>query len=90
MHLVEGRPQGAVCVSVQFLIFGESEERPVTLALGSGIQIPERMENAPRRIELDEDETVTYNQTFIFPPMDNNTVYPVKYTLFNWPLQSSE
>lgn len=40
VHLVEGGPQGAVRVPVQFFIFGQSEERPVTLALGSGIQVP--------------------------------------------------
>lgn len=40
VHLVEGSPQGAVRVSVQFFVFGQTEERPVTLALGSGIQVP--------------------------------------------------
>lgn len=40
VHLVEGSPQGAVRVSVQFFVFGQTEERSVTLALGSGIQVP--------------------------------------------------
>lgn len=40
VHLVKGGPQGAVRVSVQFLIFGQTEKRAVSLALGSRIQIP--------------------------------------------------
>ena len=48
VHLVKGGPQGAVCVSVQFLIFGQTEERPVSLALSSRIQISERCETLVR------------------------------------------
>lgn len=48
VHLVKGGPQGAVCVSVQFFIFGQSEESPVTLTLSSRIQIPKRC-----RVQLD-------------------------------------
>lgn len=40
MHLVKGGPQRAVGVSVQFFIFGQTEECPVTLTLSSSIQIP--------------------------------------------------
>lgn len=42
VHLVKGSPQGAVCVTVQFFIFGQTEERSVALALSSRIQISER------------------------------------------------
>lgn len=40
MYLVKGSPQGAIRVPVQFFVFGQTEERPVTLTLGSGIQVP--------------------------------------------------
>ena len=42
VHLVEGGPEGAVCVPVQLLVFGQAEERPVPLTLGPCIQIPKR------------------------------------------------
>lgn len=42
VHLVKRRPQRAICVSIQFFVFGQTEERPVTLALCSRIQISKR------------------------------------------------
>lgn len=43
VYLVKGSPQGAVCVPIQFFIFGQTEQRPVTLALGSRVQISEKL-----------------------------------------------
>lgn len=43
VYLVKGSPQGAVCVPIQFFIFGQTKEGPVTLALGSCIQISEKV-----------------------------------------------
>ena len=39
VHLVKRSPQSAICVSIQFFIFGQTEECPVTLTLRSRIQI---------------------------------------------------
>lgn len=44
VHLVEGGPEGAICVPVQFLIFGEAEECPVSLAFGPCVEVPVRWE----------------------------------------------
>lgn len=42
MQLVKWRPQGAACVAIQPLVFGKPERGPVTLVLGSGIQVSEK------------------------------------------------
>lgn len=42
VHLVKRRPQRAVCVSVQFFVFGQTEESSVALALRSRVQISRR------------------------------------------------
>lgn len=44
VHLVEGGPEGAICVPVQLLVFGQAEECPVSLALGPCVQVPVRWE----------------------------------------------
>lgn len=41
VHLVEGGPQRAVSVAVQFLVFRQAEKRPVSLAFSPGVQISE-------------------------------------------------
>lgn len=40
VHLVKGGPQGTVGVSIQFFIFGQTEECPVTFTFRSRIQVP--------------------------------------------------
>lgn len=39
VHFVKGCPEGAVCVAVQFFIFGQPEKCTVSLALGPGIKV---------------------------------------------------
>lgn len=41
VHLVEGGPQRAARVTVQFLVFRQAEKGPVSLAFRPGVQIPE-------------------------------------------------
>lgn len=42
VHLGKGSsPQRAVCVSVQALVLGQAEQRPVTFVLGPCVQVPE-------------------------------------------------
>lgn len=41
VHLGEGRPQRAICVSVQALVRGQAEQRPVAFVLGPCVQVPE-------------------------------------------------
>lgn len=41
VHLVERSPQRAVCVSVQLLVFRQTEQRAVSFTFSPGIQIPE-------------------------------------------------
>lgn len=43
VHLVEGSPQGTIGVTVQLLIFGKAEKRPVSFAFSPGIQIPKHI-----------------------------------------------